>query len=140
MEINRAMQHLTEAVRLAEKGSILHPFLELGQEMYWLLKALNESHAALPSRDFIRQLLDAFPAQRDDARPHPHASLPEPLTRREREVLLLMARQYSNREIAETLIISENTVKRHVSNILAKLQARRRRDAVKRAYALGLLS
>ena len=137
-QIDRAMRHLLEAVTLAEKGSIMHPFLEQGHELYWLLKALNESHLAQSLHEFIRQLLDAFPAQKYDARPYP-ASLPEPLTRREREVLELMARQFSNREIAETLFISETTVKRHVSNILGKLQARRRQDAVQKAYALGVL-
>ena len=134
-----AMQRLIEGVALAENGSIFYPFLELGQEMRWLLKALNESHNALPHRDFIRQLLDAYPSQKDDRRPMMQASLPEPLTRREMEVLALIARRYSNREIAEALFISETTVKRHVSNILAKLQARRRQDAVQKAYALGVL-
>ena len=138
-QVDRAMRHLMEAVTLAEKGSILHPFLDLGHEMYWLLKALKESHVDPSRLDFIRQLLDAFPSQNDYTHPSPLAFLPEPLTRREKEVLELIARQYSNREIAETLFISETTVKRHVSNILAKLQVSRRRDAVKKAYALGLL-
>jgi two-component system nitrate/nitrite response regulator NarL len=51
-----------------------------------------------------------------------------PLTPREREVCWLLARGASNREIAETLIISENTVKTHVSNILEKLGIQSRRQ------------
>jgi NarL family two-component system response regulator LiaR len=48
------------------------------------------------------------------------------LTRREWEVLALIAADYSNQAIADTLVISIKTVKTHVSNILSKLQLRRR--------------
>ena len=137
-EMDRAIQYLIEGVTLAERGGILHPFLELGAEMSWLLKALNQSHRAFARRAFIRQLIKSFPPEVNQAR-IPGASVPEPLTRREMEVLELMARHYSNREIAAELVISEATVKRHISNILSKLQARRRQGAVQKAYALGLL-
>ena len=78
-----------------------------------------------------RRLLDTyastFQAAKLDAPQHdPFASL----TRREREVFIKMAAGHSNHEIAEQLILSENTVKTHVARILAKLHLRDRVQAV----------
>jgi DNA-binding NarL/FixJ family response regulator len=53
----------------------------------------------------------------------------EPLTARELEVLQLITQGYTNREMAETLIVSPETIKTHVANILSKLQARDRTQA-----------
>ena len=78
------------------------------------------------------------------------ANMPEPIadeavrerlgiTPRELEVLQLVARGLSNREIGETLFVSENTVKTHCSRAFDKLGARRRTEAVKRSKELGLI-
>jgi DNA-binding NarL/FixJ family response regulator len=67
------------------------------------------------------------------------ASPVAPLSEREIEVLQLMARGLSNKEIAEALVIAEGTAKNHVSNILSKLEARDRAHAVARGQELGLL-
>jgi len=61
------------------------------------------------------------------------------ITRREFEVLELIARGMSNREIAGQLYVSENTVKTHSSRVFDKLGARRRTQAVQLAKELGLL-
>jgi len=61
------------------------------------------------------------------------------ITRRELEILVLVARGLSNREIGETLFVSENTVKTHCSRAFDKLGARRRTEAVQRGKELGLL-
>ena len=66
-------------------------------------------------------------------------ALAEPLSEREIEVLRLMASGSSNKEIAEALVIAEGTAKNHVSNILSKLEARDRAQAVARGKELGLL-
>ena len=86
---------------------------------------------------FIQPLI-ASRALRELARPqtNPLTSLSE----REREVLVLIAQGASNREIAEKLIITEGTVKTHVSNILGKLQAENRTQAANIARRYGLTS
>src|SRR6478736_1062192 len=61
------------------------------------------------------------------------------LTERELEVLRLVARGMSNRAVAESLFLSENTVKNHVRNILDKLEAHSRMAAVVKASHMGLL-
>lgn len=72
-------------------------------------------------------------------RDFPHADLPDGLTRREVEVLRLIARGLSNREIAQTLGTAEGTVKNQTSSILSKLGVRDRTRAVLRAMELGCL-
>ena len=61
------------------------------------------------------------------------------LTRRQREILQLVARGQTNAEIAHALILSPRTVEMHVGNILAALDSRSRAEAVRRAMDLGLL-
>ncbi len=62
-----------------------------------------------------------------------------PLTPRELEVLRLIGQGASNREIARSLVVSTGTVKKHLNNIFAKLQAQNRTQAAARARELGLL-
>ncbi|MBN1934323.1 MAG: response regulator transcription factor [Anaerolineae bacterium] len=66
-------------------------------------------------------------------------ALIEPLSDREMEVLRLIAHGQSNREIAETLFITQGTVKNHITNILGKLDVRDRTQAAIKARELGLL-
>lgn len=61
------------------------------------------------------------------------------ISRREYEVLELIAQGLSNQEIAEKLFVSPNTVKTHSSNLFVKLEVRRRTEAVKKAQELELL-
>jgi DNA-binding NarL/FixJ family response regulator len=64
---------------------------------------------------------------------------PDALSRRETEILRLMAGGYNNREIAEALHTTEGTVKNHVSNILSKMGVRDRTRAVLKALELGYI-
>ncbi|HEX6316709.1 MAG TPA: response regulator transcription factor [Gemmatimonadaceae bacterium] len=61
------------------------------------------------------------------------------LTPREMEILEAMAAGFSNREIAERLFVSENTVKTHAARLFDKLSAKRRTQAVQRAKEAGLI-
>lgn len=97
----------------------------------------------MPSADLrvaLHRVADANP-QISAARTDP-ALRTEPrslISRREHEVLRLIARAYSNAEIATLMSITEGTVKRHTSNLYAKLGAGSRMDAVHKATRVGLL-
>ena len=78
-------------------------------------------------------------AQLDDGAGPSTQPLVVPLSDRELEVVRLLAQGRSNREIAAALFLAEGTVKNHVTNVLAKLEARDRTQAALRARALGLL-
>jgi DNA-binding NarL/FixJ family response regulator len=77
-----------------------------------------------------------LPVREEVPRPQP---LVVPLSERELEVLRLLANGRSNKEIAAGLFLAEGTVKNHVTNVLAKLNARDRTQAALRARGLGLL-
>ncbi|WP_350284531.1 LuxR C-terminal-related transcriptional regulator [uncultured Croceitalea sp.] len=62
------------------------------------------------------------------------------LSNREYEVLLEISKGLSNKEIADKLFVSESTIKTHVSNILVKLDAKRRTQAITRAKELQIIS
>ena len=93
--------------------------------------------------DYTGRLLAAFEAEKqkceDGSSPPPDQPLIEPLSQRELEVLQLIARGLSNREISERLFLALSTVKGHNLKIFGKLQAQSRTEAVARARELGLL-
>ena len=76
---------------------------------------------------------------RSSAPPVPAASLLEPLTRREIDILRLLVNGLNNNEIADQLVIAEGTVKNHVTNILGKLAVRDRTQAALKARELRLI-
>ena len=92
---------------------------------------------ALISPNVTRRLIAEFAARRDPQTPPP--ALAE-LTNREREIMQLIARGYSNAEIAGRLVISPLTAKSHVRNILRKLDCRDRAGLVALAYESGLIT
>jgi DNA-binding NarL/FixJ family response regulator len=94
------------------------------------------SGEALLAPAITRRLIEDFVRQRPDIREIPSLG---GLTARETEVLSLVAQGLSNQEIAASLVVAEQTVKTHVSRVLAKLELRDRAQAVIVAYETGLV-
>lgn len=127
-------EYVVEALRAGASG-----FLLKDASADDLLSAIRVVHRgdAVVAPGVTRRLLDRF-ARLPVGAPTETAQV-DGLTERELEVLLLMARGLSNAEIAAELVVSETTVKTHVSNVLAKLQLRDRVQAVVFAYQSGLV-
>jgi len=138
-----ALTVLKQAITLAEPGGFIRLFVDLGPSMARLLEQLRHQGVA-PA--YISRILAAFEMrdapQAAEGGPASRAqgeSLVDPLTPRELEVLALLARHLTNRQIAEELVISPGTVKTHTLRIYRKLDVRGRQQAVARAQELDLL-
>ncbi|VXB81210.1 Helix-turn-helix transcriptional regulator [Microbacterium sp. 8M] len=109
-------------------------------------RAAGDEEGALLEFDAARAVLEGLGAVPDLARLERLAAASAPastdpgLSRREREVLELVARGWSNRRIAERLFLSDRTVARHVGSILSKLGVPSRSAATAYAYAHGLVA
>ncbi len=107
-----------------------------------MLALLRQAHTRSRVPGYVATLLRAFGEQHISDVPlssaHP-GTLAEPLTERERDVLRLLLEGASNREIARRLVLSVNTVKRHVYNLCGKLGVQSRSQAIVRARTLNLL-
>jgi len=117
-------------------------FLEEGQPMEIVLKTLLPGLQEDPRAAFVQTLLDAFAKGSVSPKADPASvalSRVTPLTPQEQRVLQLLADGVSNQEIAQRLVISLATARKHVSNILSKLGAESRTQAVAHARANALL-
>lgn len=141
-------EQLDRAVSLAQPAGFIRLFIDLGPDLAPLLNRLELKGEKL---EYVGRILAAFRTVGPRAEP-PDANtasgvvatnmprLAEPLSRREREVLELLAGRLTNGEIGERLFISTNTVKRHVHSIFEKLNVKGRREAVTKAVGLGLIT
>jgi DNA-binding NarL/FixJ family response regulator len=127
-------EYVVDALRAGASG-----FLLKDSPPEDLVRAVRTAAAgdALLSPAVTRRLLDAVVPRLPDRRPPPRAL--ESLTERELDVLRLVAQGLANAEIAERLVVTEATVKTHVSHVLAKLGLRDRVQAVVLAYDVGLV-
>ncbi|HEX3076777.1 MAG TPA: LuxR C-terminal-related transcriptional regulator, partial [Lachnospiraceae bacterium] len=128
-----------ETVRKAEKYSYVHilsdqgaALLPLWREMEWSISELNASYIKDVSNE-MKRMATFYP---DYLKEKQEA---EAISRKEAEVLQVMARGYTNAEIGKELGISTATVKFHIANLLRKLNVENRVLAVKKAQELRLL-
>jgi LuxR family maltose regulon positive regulatory protein len=146
----RALRVLHHTIGLARPGGLIRTFVDLGPALGNLLRRMLTSgiDTRPGAAEYLSRLLTAFPtapgtrATRRRLGSHDDLSEPliEPLTRREAQVLDLLARRLTDREIADTLVVSPFTVHRHIGNIIAKFGVSGRRALVERARDLGLIA
>jgi len=124
-------EQLAMTVRTAARGQVLlQP--DIASKVFSAFTSSNPARSLASSINTAPSISTA-PSYID-----PTASI-EQLTEREREILTLVARGASNRQIAENLYLTEGTVKNHMSNILGKLGVRDRTQAAFKAKELGLV-
>jgi LuxR family maltose regulon positive regulatory protein len=162
--VKAALKALKQALSLAIPGGWIRPFVEPGHPMPDMLARLEKQNIAV---DYIEQLLVSFrdprvevptriqsakpmadknyspPNRRREKIPNPKPKIQNPLvdslSNREMDVLELLAKRLQNKEIAEKLSISPETVRTHLGHIYQKLSAANRRQAVAMAKDLGVL-
>jgi LuxR family maltose regulon positive regulatory protein len=136
-EPSRRHDMLGEAVRRAFRGRYVRPILEFGASVRPALEAALAGSHSTAMRAFLEErLLDALPKAETPAL-DPTSELG--LTDREIDLLGHLATGRTNRELAQRLFLSENTVKTHLKHIYAKLDVSSRTAAVERARTLGLI-
>jgi LuxR family maltose regulon positive regulatory protein len=151
-DLRGALTALSRALALAAPEGYVRIFVDEGAPMALLLAQIlaeGGTGTDLVQANLLQyaaKLLDVFQAEGlvppivpDRPAPTSRYPIPSLLTERELEVLRLLAAGHSNRAIAEKLIVAVGTVKRHVSNIMDKLQAESRLEVVARARDLDLL-
>jgi LuxR family maltose regulon positive regulatory protein len=137
------MNTFTRVLARAEPEGYVRLFIEEGEPMAKLLYKVTRQ-ATTDVGEYAGRLLAAY-FQESVEKPEPSAktlpgdTLIEPLSKREIEVLRLMANGCGNKEIASQLVISIGTVKRHVVHIPQKLRAANRTQAVTIARTLEII-
>jgi LuxR family transcriptional regulator, maltose regulon positive regulatory protein len=144
-----ALGALAEALTLGAPEGWLRVFVDEGPPMAELVRKLlagrRQELADVVPREYLARLVEAFEQAGLPIRPPTSrggmvvAGLVEPLTARELEVLGLLAAGAPNRAIAEQLVVTPETVKKHLSHLFDKLGVANRTQAVARARELGLL-
>jgi LuxR family maltose regulon positive regulatory protein len=131
---------------LAKPEGYVRIFVDEGPPMAELLTRMKDEGGRM--KEYIHKLLAAFGKQKDvypfdSAQDRPSSLSPqplvEPLSKREFEVLRLLATELNGPEIARELMVSLNTMRTHTKNIYSKLGVHNRREAVRRAEELDLL-
>ncbi len=124
LTVSDSDEHLLAAIQAGARGYLLKSAGT--DELFYAIRAVHAGEAILSPAMTLRlfQIVRASPALL------PLSTADLPLTRREQDVLRLLAQGQSNRQIAQMLTVSENTVKTHVRHILEKLELESRGEAV----------
>jgi LuxR family transcriptional regulator, maltose regulon positive regulatory protein len=129
-----ALVVMTEALQRAEPEEFTATFVEFGRPITDLLNRVQCQGSASAYVNRLLSFLSPNLGTRASA-----SDLIEPLSERELEILHLVAAGKSNQEIANELVITEGTVKKHLSNIFGKLEVKSRTQCIARALELNIL-
>ena len=132
----RAFEVLDKSIFLAQPEDCMRLFLDEGQPMKTLLYRAQKKGIGL---SYAKTLLAAFNDERGGLSDSTSPTLPEPLSDREMDVLMLLPTKMTAAEMAEKLIVAKSTVDTHIKHIYSKLGVSRRMEAIQRAKELGLL-
>jgi LuxR family maltose regulon positive regulatory protein len=138
-ESTAAFESFERSLSWAQPEGYVRLFLEAGSGVIPLLRRAT-AHGTSPT--YADRLLAALGVEEEGATTHqlPDSQpLVEPLTPRELDVLHLIRDGLSNREIADKLVVTLNTVKKHTSHIYGKLGVKSRTQAAARAHELGIM-
>ena len=130
-----ASEMIMPALNLAATGKYVRTILDLGESIAQLIYTAAPNCVQV---DYCLYLLENFKPLSQAKTLDDHVLI-EPLSARENEVLELIARGYTNQEIAAELYLSLYTIKSHARNIFSKLGVKNRTEAVARARLLGVL-
>ncbi len=145
-----ARRTMMEAVALAAPGRMHRVFLDEGAVAIRLLNMLAmenfaprpgwaEDEVAIYVRQLVRSAESGAPADLAEEPAKPIAGIAESLTAREIDILRFLARGHSNRDLADRLAVSQNTVKFHLRNVFTKLDVGNRMQAVEAARHFKLI-
>ncbi len=134
LTVSESDEHLFEAIKSGAQGYLVKDLK--ARQLFDALEGVARGEAAF-SGIIAAKILREFDKSGRGARER--LQITEPLTEREIEVLQLVAQGKSNQEVAESLVISESTVKNHLRSILGKLHLRNRIQAAVYAVRQGLV-
>ena len=134
-DLEQAFAILEQALTLAEPEGYIRVFVDQGATMARLLRRML-TRSSIP--DYVRRLLNEL-GEPVKMEARTASKLIDRLSPRELEVLHLIVDGATNQEIANELVLTVNTVKRHISNIFGKLEVTNRAQAIARAHQLNLL-
>lgn len=138
--LNAAMEHMQIALSLAEPEEYVRPFLEPGRPMFELLhQAAGRGLSPIFVQRLLSELRRTYSVPEHEMGAIGAQPIIDPLTARELEVLRLLKDGHTNQRMADQLIVSPGTVKKHLDNIYQKLGAHNRTEAIARARDLGIL-
>ncbi len=137
---NEAFDYFEKSLAIASERNFVRLLADEGEDMNRLAKAYRKENSL--KDDFLNRIINV---SREMALMYPqylkkHKEGTVQLTPKEKEILLLLADGRSNKEIAEFLENTQNTIKHHLKNIFSKLQVNSRQEAVEAARKEQLIS
>jgi len=138
-DTEKAIETLTNALTIAAPGNWVRPFAEVGIEIRNFLEQIHAENKTGKYAVYLLKKLFSPNTHSDNIPVTANKTVMNPLSNRELDVIQLLAKRLSNKEIAGRLFISESTVKRHTISIYQKLDVNKRLKAVEKAKEFGII-